>query len=590
MSAGLYKTSVGVLAGTLLAASVCLGAGEPKLSGSIIGIVSDPAGIPQMGATILLYNKFDRLVERALTTESGSFGFAALTPDTYAIRVTLSSFLPALKRNIVVQPGMQSLLNVSLASVFSSVQFVGVLPGDSPIMSDDWKWALRSAAATRPVLRLLPGLEPIQRPAPLFSDTRGLLRLSAGDDASLAGSQPDLGTAFAVATSFLGKNQLQVSGNFGYSSTSGSRASAFRTTYRRQLPDGATPEIQITMRQYDLPVRDAVGVLGAGEGPTLRTLSATLSDHLQLGDALNFEYGFSLDSVMYLDRLNYFSPWGRLTYDTGNGDVVRFAYASGAPPARLVAADADSGAEFQQDLAGLSVFPRVSLRSGAARVQRNETWELGYSRTFGSRILSAAAYSENVSNAAVMTNGAAGFSPAVDLLPDLASDSWILNAGGYRTVGYMASLTQNLGAHTSVSVAYGNGGALTTGPESDRANSADDLRQTLDLKRRQTVTTRVAGTLPASGTAYAASYQWASTNALNPTHLYLTERLQDGAGLSFRFRQPLPYFGGLPCHLAATAEMRNLLAQGYVPIMAGGRRLYLMHSPRTVRGGLSFTF
>jgi len=204
MSAGLYKTSVGVLAGTLLAASVCLGAGEPKLSGSIIGIVSDPAGIPQMGATILLYNKFDRLVERALTTESGSFGFAALTPDTYAIRVTLSSFLPALKRNIVVQPGMQSLLNVSLASVFSSVQFVGVLPGDSPIMSDDWKWALRSAAATRPVLRLLPGLEPIQRPAPLFSDTRGLLRLSAGDDASLAGSQPDLGTAFAVATSFLG--------------------------------------------------------------------------------------------------------------------------------------------------------------------------------------------------------------------------------------------------------------------------------------------------------------------------------------------------------------------------------------------------
>jgi hypothetical protein len=243
MSAGMYKTRVGVLAGTLLAASVCLGATEPKLSGSIAGIVSDPSGIPQMGATILLYNKFDRLLERALTTESGSFGFGALAPDTYAIRVTLSSFLPALKRNIVVQPGMQSLLNVSLASVFSSVQFVGVLPGDSPIMSDDWKWALRSASATRPVLRLLPGLAPLQRPAPapLFSDTRGVVRLSAGEDASLAGSQPDLGTAFAVATSFLGKNQLQVSGNFGYSSASGSRASAFRTTYRRELPTGGSP-------------------------------------------------------------------------------------------------------------------------------------------------------------------------------------------------------------------------------------------------------------------------------------------------------------------------------------------------------------
>lgn len=585
------KTSVGVLAGTLLAASICLGATEPKLSGSIVGMVSDRSGIPQMGATILLYNKFDRVVERALTGESGAFGFGALAPDTYAIRVTLSSFLPALKRNILVQPGMQSLLNVSLASVFSSVEFVGVLPGNSAIMSDDWKWALRSASSTRPILRMLPRLGPnVQEAAPLFSDTRGVVKLSAGDDGNAAASEPDLGTAFAVATSFLGKNQLQVSGNFGYSSTSGSRAAAFRTTYRRELPDGGAPEIQLTMRQYDLPLRDAVGVLGAGEGPTLRSVSATLSDHVQLADSVKFEYGFSLDSVSFLDRLNYFSPWGRLTYDAGNGEAIQFAYASGAPPARLLGTDGDSGAEFQRDLAALSAFPRVSLRGGAARVQRNETWELGYSRTVGSRKFTAAAYSESVSDSALMVNGAASFAPATDLLPDLASDSWIFNTGSYRTIGYMVALTQNLGANASVSVAYGNGGALTTGPESDLAVSADGFRQTLDVKRRQTVTTRVAGTVPTSGTAFAVSYQWASANALNPNHVYLTEQLQDSVGLNLRVRQPIPYFGGLPGRVAATAEVRNMLAQGYVPITAGGRRLYLMHSPRCVRGGLSFTF
>jgi hypothetical protein len=38
-------------------------------------------------------------------------------------------------------------------------------------------------------------------------------------------------------------------------------------------------------------------------------------------------------------------------------------------------------------------------------------------------------------------------------------------------------------------------------------------------------------------------------------------------------------------------EMRNLLAQGYLPIeTAAGRRIILTQTPRAVRGGLSFIF
>jgi hypothetical protein len=48
---------------------------------------------------------------------------------------------------------------------------------------------------------------------------------------------------------------------------------------------------------------------------------------------------------------------------------------------------------------------------------------------------------------------------------------------------------------------------------------------------------------------------------------------------------------GIPGRLEATAEMRNMLAQGYLPITtAGGRRMLLTHTPRAVRGGLSFIF
>jgi hypothetical protein len=62
-------------------------------------------------------------------------------------------------------------------------------------------------------------------------------------------------------------------------------------------------------------------------------------------------------------------------------------------------------------------------------------------------------------------------------------------------------------------------------------------------------------------------------------------------GLNIRIRQPLPLWDGLPGRIEASAEVRNMLAQGYLPIMlADGQRLILAHSPRAVRGGLSFIF
>jgi hypothetical protein len=49
--------------------------------------------------------------------------------------------------------------------------------------------------------------------------------------------------------------------------------------------------------------------------------------------------------------------------------------------------------------------------------------------------------------------------------------------------------------------------------------------------------------------------------------------------------------GSLPGRLEATAEVRNLLAQGYLTIAnADGRSLLLVHSPRSMRGGFSFIF
>lgn len=570
-----------------------------RLSGGISGVVKSAAGVPQMGAAVVLYNRSDRPIDRTLTNEKGEFAFASLLPDVYSIRVTLAAFLPALKRNIVVQPGMQSLLEVNLASVFSSIELVGLAPGAAALISEEWKWVLRGPRDTRPVLRVLP--EVATAPARKQVSTavgraRGMVKVSGGDEGSVStlGAEPDLGTAFALATTLFGVNHFQFAGNVGYSVETASPVTAFRTSFRRELPGGAAPQLGVTMRQLELPVRAGAGqALLAGQRaglPPLRAVSATLYDRSDLSEALTLEYGAALDSVAFFDRLNYLSPFARLTYDGGGKGLFQLSYSSGTPPAELLATGLENAAAFEQDLALLALFPRISLRGGRAQVQRTAGYEAGYRVRAGSRTFSAAAYSETIRHAALTLAAPAGLTSGRDLLPDLFTRGWVLNAGAVRRTGYAASVTQQLGENFEVTVSVAGGGALTAGRASLERGDSDELRSILRPGRRHSVSARVAGTTPGTGTRFVASYQWASLDSVIPPHVYMTQPLREGIGLNILMRQPIPAIGPLPGRLEASAELRNLLAQGYVPLSFSGRRSYLVHTPRSVRGGLSFIF
>ena len=156
LEARTHKTVVSLV----LAGAVCLaGAGLAqaatplRMAGAITGFVTDAAGVPQMGAAVVLFNRQERQFERALTDERGAFRFLGLTPDLYSVKVTLAAFVPAMKKGILVQPGMASVLNVNLNTLFSSIQFAYPPIENGSLMSDEWKWVLRSASPTRPVLR-----------------------------------------------------------------------------------------------------------------------------------------------------------------------------------------------------------------------------------------------------------------------------------------------------------------------------------------------------------------------------------------------------------------------------------------------------
>src|SRR5260370_15522469 len=193
MMTGRLKLANGWIVALVLSAPAAFSAEPTQLAGSIAGFVRDSTGIPQMGATVLLFNRSERLILRTITNERGIFGFSLLTPDLYSVRVTLASFVPAMKQKIAVQPGMQSLLYVDLASVLSSIELVYVAPGQGALMSDDWKWTLKASTATRPILRVLPeesasDLNKRDKVAgSVFAHTRGGLKVSARRPASPCG-------------------------------------------------------------------------------------------------------------------------------------------------------------------------------------------------------------------------------------------------------------------------------------------------------------------------------------------------------------------------------------------------------------------
>jgi hypothetical protein len=566
-----------------------------RLSGTLAGHVRDAGGVPQMGAAVIVYNRLDRAFQKVFTNANGEFAFTALMPDTYSVRVTLNTFAPAFKQNILVQPGMRSVLNVKLANLFSTIQFSYPSIENGSIMTDEWKWVMRSASSARPVLRFVNGqTDPanLQTQAAMFSDTRGILKVSAGDGGIANGTskEADMGTAFALATSLYGNNNLQVSGNLGYGSQSGAPSASFRTSYSRNLA-GGSPEVSLTMRQLFLPARLAAAIGGNQDAlPMLRTMSAGFEDRTEVADGVLLQYGITLDSVQFVDRLNYFSPYARLSY-SGDAGEIEFAYTSGNARPDLAGSQSPD-AELQHDLNTLGLFPNVTLRDGRARVQRGQEYEFTYSRKVGSRSYSLSAYHEQIANMALPLLAPAGLYSEGDLLPDLFSGSSVFNAGDHQSAGYVAGLTQALGEHVNATIFYSSGGALTAEGRELVSGSPDELRSMIRWGRRQAATVRIAATSRWTGTHLIASYQWANDHsAAIASNLYSTRGVRPAPGLNLYIRQPLPGGSILPWKMEATADLRNMLAQGYLPfMMSNGQRVTAVEWPRTIRGGLSFIF
>jgi hypothetical protein len=587
------------------------------ITGNLMGSVVSAAGTPQMGASVLLFNKYQRLIARTLTAVDGRFAFAGLPGDNYSVRVTLPSFLPAFRDRIAVKAGLDSVLQIHLATLFSSVELNYSLPTGA--MSDDWKWVLRSSPATRPITRLLPdelakastdpdaeldlegksGLHPR-----IFSQTHAMLSVSGGDGGGLAdpdSAQNDLGTQFALSTRLLGNNQLQIAGTYGQNSELSPAAFGLSAVYSRD-PNGAfgnLPEVTMTVSQSSrfggqIPGNGfGVGSPTGGSSPVLHTMSLTMYEVTDPLEGVHVEYGMTGESVDYFQQhASRISPFARITVDLRKMGQVMVAYSDGGRPDALTAhqrlqpGDAESPAvDMSSAVDALSRLPQISNRDNQLELQRTQNYEIGYSKLVDSTLYSISAFNEKVWNGRLDLAGDMSPVNSGDLLFDETSKISTYNMGNYARTGFIASADQRVNNSLDVAMAYGRMGGFA--PSSDGLGGQQFF---LQEKNHNAAAVNVNAKAPIAGTRISASYGWMDSRAVVPNHIFTTQSTSMSPGLNFSVRQPLPSFFGMPGRLELTADLRNLMAQGYVPFDSTGHRLLIVQSPRSVRGGLSFTF
>jgi hypothetical protein len=229
----------------------------------------------------------------------------------------------------------------------------------------------------------------------------------------------------------------------------------------------------------------------------------------------------------------------------------------------------------------------VSIAGYLASLERAHHQELSLSQRVGKNNLQFAVYSDRVTNPALTGVGDVGIASG-EVLPDIYSGTFTYHGSELSTGGLRAVFQRRVSSDVTATLDYAYGGVLDMGRPGVQLLSA---RQWLTQERRHAVAAKLSGTVPRARTRWIASYRWISGEALTPLDLFNTSAGQADPYLNLFLRQPIPCRGFLPGRVEALVDVRNLLAQGYVPVMANdGRTVYLVQSARSVRGGLAFTF
>jgi hypothetical protein len=557
-----------------LSCFVCLcalpGAAAPAPNASkISGVVVDPAGTPQMGATVLVSSEqvLGASPVQLLTNDHGRFSTAALPSGLYSIRVTLAGFLPAIEQHVEVNDQHATLLEIVLGSVFSSIEKLRRQPDQQPVGTDDWTWVLRTSAATRPILRWADdniALDPAMEESSDGSQQQlhGRMELTSGADhpGSIGSLADSPATAFVYDVGLGGKSRFVMAGQFSHEDASG--AGGFAAEWLPSGLVGVGPVTTILVRESQL---------GPG-GPTFRGVRISHDDQLALGHGVSLRYGADYVVAGLNGTTSALQPRVEV--------AVQFAKtwrASAAMATHPWQDGVDSAGAVQSALDTLDAFPTMMMRNGRPVLENGLHEELSVDHALSPHAdLIAAVFHDHSSHTVVIGRGGPS---GPDFLQDYFSDAFAYDGGSSSSGGarlvYREKFSNNVGA----TIVYAYAGALAPNGVSSTA-----LREELATRYRQSLAAAVSTTLPRFGTKFTASYKWLGGPTVSRQDAYGESLYHVDPYLSMEIRQPLPG------HMEVQADMGNLLAQGYVPISSGDGSVVLVPSYRYFRGGLSLQF
>ena len=536
---------------------------------TISGTVRDASGVPQMGAVVEVLGVKE--VVKAVTDEHGQYHFADIVPGMYRVKVSALSFLPSLREGISVRSGSSLVVNLTLNTIFEAMQLAPArarVPQDD----DDWKWTLRSVA-NRPILRVLQGQPVVVVTGPEGQEKKELkakLAFIAGSEGEDFGNTADMGTAFMVERSLFGSGTVSFNGNVDANQ---GRAGMLHASYAHHLSDGSRPEVSFTMRRFATPIT------AAGEAP-LSAMSLGLSNTTSVLGFVDMTYGGDLETVQFVGRTNAWRPFGTIDAHLSPQMTVEYRYATSRGTTRL-------NKQFESAPADLSESgPRFSLYDGHPLLERARHHEVSVSRRFGSSgrtRLQAAAYDDRLANLTPV--GVGDPNGAIGLVPDIYSNSFAYNAGSFHTRGFRAVAQHEFFPELIATMTYSTGGVL------DLAAGQNIENLSYRTVNRQAVAAKLSGKVPRTRTLWMASYKWTNGQALTPVDQFDTSAGEAEPYLDVFIRQPIPQGHFIPAQMEALVDVRNLMAQGYVPVVGqDGQTIYLVQSARSIRGGVAFSF
>jgi hypothetical protein len=559
--------------------------------GRLAGVVSDEHGNPLMGATVLIMGPLliptaspGDQVERVITDAKGKFAVGHLIPGWYSLQIIAPTRLPAHRNGIKVEAGQTSTLKFVLGDVFAPLRFQ-IPDNGGTSLGDDWKWVLRTSAATRPILRYrqeVAGTTPNAVKPPLPAD-RLLVGMAPGSSGlGPLASDPGMGSVSAYLHSLSPDSDLLAVGSVA---ANGTLTSSVGTEYRKGSTEGDSEEISLVVHQLGY-ARGAATPSGGGQfsDSSARGLVTSYTQTRHIYPHLTVTVGVDIDYLNALRDVLIAQPRIKLAYHLSPSTDVAL---------QVGRAPSDASGTLAERVSGLDSFPLLTLRDYQPELQQIDHSEISLNRRLNrSARFELAAYRDGIKNAAVWGSAhpAAVSWLAGNYILNPAVDGIFVNMGDYRSAGYRVAYAQRLGNHLETLVAYVVGNSLNAAGVVNRIPEGD-LQGVLKPVRSRALAGRVSARVPGTQTRLTTSYEWVQRGRVTMVDPQGQADLQLQPFLDVQIHQPLPALAFLPAHIEAIADFRNFLAQGSSPLTQSGEMTLLLSSAyKSVRGGFSVEF